>query len=85
MPFGGATINELKQNVCAGRYPPIYSNFSPALKDICERMLCREMERRITLKEILALPEAQQRLGHLPGAQVCFRMFACFAPCSAPT
>lgn len=62
-------MSELRGKVSAGRYPPINTNYSSALKNICMRMLTVDVEKRATLSDLLQLPEVQQRLPSLPGAR----------------
>ena len=68
VPFNASSMGELRQKVAAGRYAPIKTAYSPALKTLCQRMLTVDVQQRVTIGELLASPEVQQRLPHLPGA-----------------
>lgn len=68
MPFNAANLGELRAKVATGRYAPITTNYSPALKSLVTRMLTLDVQQRATVAELLATPEVQQRLPHLPGA-----------------
>jgi serine/threonine protein kinase len=54
-PFIGSKIPDLTPKITKGEYPPLEGNYNQKLKDLIENMLTVNIDKRITIEEILKM------------------------------
>ena len=76
VPWAGSNLVDIGVQICNGRFPPIPSQYSPAIKNLVSLCLQKIPSQRPSINSILNVPKIRNRIKHLLHENVYKEEFA---------